>query len=99
MFNLFSIKSKYIFELGLFIFFLELNCNNKTTRVTENNCKIIPKIINVKLDAQPGIALSVNNFWYKIYKTEIVQMPIPYNEYLKIRIDKKSKYTEIELNP
>ena len=42
------------------MFFLELNCNNNTIKVTENNCKIIPDIIKIKLEAQPGMALSVN---------------------------------------
>jgi hypothetical protein len=31
-------------------------------RVTENNCKIIPDIIKIKLEAQPGMALSVKIF-------------------------------------
>jgi hypothetical protein len=44
------------------MFFLELNCNNNTIRVTENNCKIIPDIIKIKLEAQPGMALSVKIF-------------------------------------
>ena len=47
---------------GLTIFFLELSCNNKTINVTENNCKMIPEIIKIKLDAHPGIALFVNVF-------------------------------------
>ena len=51
-----SINSKYIFESGAAMFFRELSCNNKTIKVTENNCKIIPEIIKIRLEAHPGIA-------------------------------------------
>jgi hypothetical protein len=51
----------YIIEEGLLIFFLELNCISKTINVTEESCKIILKIINIKLEAQPGIEASVKN--------------------------------------
>ena len=72
-----SMNFLYIFELGAIIFFLELNCINKTIKVTEKSCKIILEMINIKLEAQPGIAVSVMYFLNKTIPTEKEQSTIP----------------------
>ena len=46
------------------MFFRELNCINNTIKVTDDNCKMILKITKSKLEAQPGMAVSVINFLY-----------------------------------
>jgi len=66
-----------MFIEGLFMFFLELNCINNIINVTEDSCRIMLKIIKIKLDAQPGIAVSVTNFLYKTINTAKKQTIIP----------------------
>lgn len=77
--------------MGLFIFFLVLNCISKTINVTDDNCKIMLKIINIKFDAQPGIEDSVNSFIYKIEITDKKHNPTPNKDIFNMRTDKKSK--------
>jgi hypothetical protein len=81
------------------MFFLELSCINKTINVTDESCNIILKMIRIKLEAQPGIEELVKNFKYKTEITDKKQITTPNNEIFKIRTHRKSKYTEIELNP
>jgi hypothetical protein len=62
------------------MFFLELNCSNKTINVTENSCNIIPEIMSIKLDAHPGIASVKKIFGIKYRETDILHISIPYKE-------------------
>jgi len=73
------------------MFFLALNCINKTIKVTDDNCRMIQKIIKIKLDAHPGIEESVKNFKYNTKRTDIKQTKTPNKEIFKILTDNESK--------